>query len=338
MFYKTTSLDLYSGRPAAANEYLYQVIQCVSLEKLFSESEAETFKTAHEIINTPTTSLPHFGILGYGVDHGVALNNGRIGAAAGPDAFRSCIGKLAYPNKKNIKITDFGSVYCPDKKLALAQQRLGSALAHLLAQGIKPIVIGGGHDMAYGHFLGIQEHLNTLKPKTKLGIINLDAHLDLRMPSPEGTSGSPFSQTATHLAAHGKTFHYCCVGLRENANPPSLIERALGLKSTLVFREECQMSQWAAVEEKIITFIAPLDAVYLSIDLDVFHQGIAPGVSAASPLGLELDFGIRVLKLVLASGKMISMDLAELNPTYDRDQATAKLAAGLAYELIDYYP
>jgi arginase family enzyme len=32
------------------------------------------------------------------------------------------------------------------------------------------------------------------------------------------------------------------------------------------------------------------------------------------------------------------MDLAELNPTYDRDQATAKLAAGLAYELIDYYP
>jgi len=338
MFYKTTSLDLYSGRPAAADEYLYQVIKCVSLEKIFSESEAETSKKTHEIPNAAATSLPHFGILGYGVDHGVALNHGRIGAAAGPDAFRSCFGKLAYPSENKIKITDFGSVYCPDKKLAEAQQRLGSALAHLLAQGIKPIVIGGGHDMAYGHFLGIQEHLNTLKPKTKLGIINLDAHLDLRMPSPEGTSGSPFSQIATLLAAKGKPFNYCCVGLRENANPPSLITRALALKSTLIFREECQLSQWVAVEEKIAAFISPLDFVYLTIDLDAFHQGIAPGVSAASPLGIDLDFGIRVLKQVLASGKMMSMDLAELNPTYDRDQCTAKLAAGLAYELIRFYP
>ena len=320
MEYKATKPTAYTGRPAKAGEYLYQYIKTGQLENILAAS--------------PGSKFNHFGVLGYGVDQGVFLNHGRMGAAAGPDAFRAQFGSLAMPFKKAVSITDYGTFYCPDQQLVPAQKRLGAAVSKLLAKRVKPLLIGGGHDMAYGHFLGIQEYLNEYHPHASLGIINIDAHLDLRMPEPEGTSGSPFLQIANHLKGANKKFNYCCVGVRRQSNPPSLLACAEKLNSTLIYREQCAAPMTLEVQEKIKKFIDKVDFIYLSIDLDAFTMGIAPGVSAASPLGIGLDFGMSVVKEILNSGKLLSMDLAELNPLYDLENSTAKLAAGLAYEYI----
>jgi len=54
-----------------------------------------------------------------------------------------------------------------------------------------PIVLGGSHELAYGHFNGIVNHLKKqTKNSSKVGIINFDAHFDLRPYDNQGSSGT----------------------------------------------------------------------------------------------------------------------------------------------------
>ena len=65
---------------------------------------------------------------------------------------------------------------------------------------------------------------------------------------------------------------------------------------------------------------------------DAFSSAYAPGVSAPSPFGLTPEFGLKVLEYLFASKKVISADIAEMNPTYDLDDCSATLVA----RLVDY--
>jgi formiminoglutamase len=74
-----------------------------------------------------------------------------------------------------------------------------------------------------------------------------------------------------------------------------------------------------------------IDYLYTTIDLDGFSSAYAPGVSAASPVGFSPDIVLESLKVIIDSKKLISLDIAEMNPKYDGDQQTAKLAASLVH-------
>jgi formiminoglutamase len=70
--------------------------------------------------------------------------------------------------------------------------------------------------------------------------------------------------------------------------------------------------------------------VYLTVCLDVLPGAQAPGVSAPAPLGVPLAQVERLIDQVLASGRLVAADIAELNPALDRDGLTARVAARLA--------
>ena len=91
-----------------------------------------------------------------------------------------------------------------------------------------------------------------------------------------------------------------------------------------------------AVLRQLNEFITPLDGIYLTIDLDGFSSSYAPGVSAASPMGYTPDALIPCLDLILKSGKLKSMDIAELNPPLDRDGQTSALAASLIHRVLHH--
>ncbi len=84
-----------------------------------------------------------------------------------------------------------------------------------------------------------------------------------------------------------------------------------------------------ALQQRLIPFIRKIDYLYITIDLDGFSSAYAPGVSAPSPLGFTPYFVFKMLKFLFATNKVISCDIAELNPTLDRDNLTANLAAKL---------
>lgn len=268
-----------------------------------------------------------FAFLGFCCDEGVKRNQGRTGAAAGPAALRQAMASLAHHLPAEVLLYDAGDVLCTNQKLEEAQEQLAKKVAMLLQKGYKPLVLGGGHEVAYGHFLGLQ-YANLHQ---QVGILNFDAHFDLRQYDKQPSSGTPFLQIADSQRNSNNQFKYKVLGVQAHANTRALFQVAdsLGVKYTQA--TEVQLANLTALKENLDEFLAEVAGVYLTIDLDVFAAGVAPGVSAVNALGLQPEIVIALVQHVARSGKLLSMDLAELNPTYDIDSRTAKLGAVLAY-------
>lgn len=273
-----------------------------------------------------------FALIGFSCDEGVRRNLGRTGAFNGPAAIREILGKFSV-QKTNLICYDAGDVTCTDGNLESAQKALAEACALLLLHNITPIVLGGGHELAYGHYLGIAKKFT----KEKIGIVNFDAHFDMRPLRDEaGSSGTPFLQIAKTNEEVGRHFDYNCIGIQTAGNIPLLFEIAKKYGVHTVLADDLHQGN----TEKCAAFVARIidenDVIYLSLCLDVFAAPFAPGVSAPQPLGLTPWQVIPLVRQLAASGKVVSYDIAELAPQYDADQRTAKLAANFVYEFIHH--
>jgi len=304
-YYKETVKDIWRGRSSERSLYWHEHVALTSFDA--------------------SIQYPHenkIGLLGYACDEGVRRNKGRVGAVEGPNAIRERLGKLSY-HADNKKILDFGDVVCEDGKLELCQQTLSQSISWMLSDDIFPIVLGGGHDIAYGHFLGILDYVQTTD-RPKIGIINFDAHFDLRPVVEDCNSGTPFYQIIT---GHGAHVSYMPIGIQQQSNNKELFEIAEAYDVSYVMIEDCNMLQLESVSSRLSSFIAANDWIYVTIDMDGFSSAYAPGVSAPSPLGLDPAFFLKLVNVVMSSKKVISCDIAELNPKYDVDNRTVQLAA-----------
>lgn len=275
----------------------------------------------------PFTSASQGGValIGFAVDEGVRRNGGRVGAEHGPEAARKALANL--PLLGEPALWDAGDVACAGGDLDAAQQALAQQVAQALAQGCLPLVLGGGHEVAWGSFQGVAQ----ARPDARrILIINLDAHFDLRQ-AREGNSGTPFRQIQEWCAAQGQPFDYRVLGISRYANTQALFERADTLGVRYWLDDALQTEQGLQEALAVLAHdLAQCDAAYLTVDIDVLPGAVAPGVSAPAPLGVPLAQVERVVDTVLASGKLVAADLAEFNPTFDRDGLTAKVVARLA--------
>lgn len=275
-------------------------------------------------------SEPGLALLGFACDEGVRRNHGRVGAAAGPLALRKAVANLAW--HREAPAYDAGDVACEDGDLAAAQARLARAVCALLDAGHLPLVLGGGHEVAFGSWSGLTEHFSG-NSAPKIGIINFDAHFDLRDPAHVQSSGTPFAQIAEQCQARGWPFRYACLGVSRASNTRALFSRAAELN--VLVREDREMREagLAAIADELDAFLADCDALYLTIDIDVLPACEAPGVSAPAARGVPLALLEPLLERLRDSGKLRLVDFAELNPTYDIDNRTAKAAARLIHLL-----
>jgi formiminoglutamase len=221
-----------------------------------------------------------------------------------------------------------------DDALEDAQQELSAHLAELLDAGYLPLAMGGGHEIAFGSFGGLARHLEKKEGKPRIGVINLDAHFDLRQ-AERASSGTPFRQIAEDCAARGWPFRYCCLGISEFANTQALFERAQQLGVRWILDEDMSAARIDAVRAQVEAFLSEVDHVYFTICLDVLPAGVAPGVSAPAARGVPLDVVEPIADLIAVSGKLRLADIAELNPGRDIDQRTARVAARLLARLAE---
>jgi len=301
----------WSGRASNNELYLHEKVQCVPLEQL-------------EPLYT------QFALLGYCCEEGVRLNQGRLGAKEGPKAIRKALGKLPNHLNSHQQIIDVGDVSYTKGELDTTQQLLSEKVTQLLEKKAFPILIGGGHDIAYGHYNGIKKYLLSKNKRPSIGIINFDAHFDLRSDRNGSNSGTPFFQ----IANENEPFHYLCLGIRKDANDRTLFETASELDVTYVMQNTFRIQFVKEINTWIRAFMDKVDHVYVTIDLDGFSSAYAPGVSASSPLGFSPDVVLESLETITTTGKLISMDIAEMNPKYDVDGQTAKLAASLIHNVL----
>ncbi|WP_296702158.1 formimidoylglutamase [Algoriphagus sp.] len=273
-----------------------------------------------------TKGSPKVGILGYAGEEGVIRNQGRLGTSEAPKSIRNMMGSLAFHLPEKSRVFDYGDVITLGGDMESSHDLIAETVKKLLETHHFPVIFGGGHDLAYAHARGIYSFL---KPKEeKLGIINLDAHFDLRtFVDGKGHSGSPFYQLAKEFE---KDFNYLCLGIQKASNPKSLFKAAEELQVNWMSIEDFQLSNWEFIQEEIIRFIDSVNKLYVSIDLDGFSSAFSPGVSAPSPIGFNPEIAFKVFELIASSKKLISLDLVELNPKYDQDNCTAKLAARCA--------
>lgn len=313
-FYEVTKPEEWQGRVDSATDSdqfrYHQVVHCTDINQL---------KDEHEL-----------ALLGFSSDEGVKRNQGRTGAVEGPNAFRKAISSLCWQGEES-GFLDVGNILVPDGRLEEGQQELGKAVHYLLGKGIKPFIIGGGHETAYGHFVGIASYLKETVPEAKLGILNIDAHFDLRPHNGIPHSGSPFLQAFEYAHLEDFDLDYFVYGINPSNNTKSLFRTAEELDVGFCTNRDIQDKEEDSLN-RIESFLENRTHIYLTVCLDVFKASIAPGVSAPAWNGIELQHALRVLDLVKKSGKMLSMDICELNPSLDQDQKTAKLAGSLFNE------
>ena len=261
-------------------------------------------------------------IIAYACDEGVRRNLGRVGAVNGPNEIRNAMAKMAWHLKGN-RVYDCGNIVCLGSNMEEAQESLAISIDQILSAGSFPIVLGGGHDMAYGHYNGIRRFEDRKESLQKIGIINFDAHFDLRKLVDIGNSGTPFYQIAQEEKAMGREIHYLPVGIQREANTVGLFETAKAHNVDYILSDEIQLDNYSRID----SFIQKVDVIYVTVDMDVFSSASAPGVSSPSPMGCSPQDIVSLLKYIIATKKVVSADIAELNPLYDRDDQTAKLAS-----------
>ncbi|MBY5941422.1 formimidoylglutamase [Halomonas sp. DP5N14-9] len=274
---------------------------------------------------------PGVVVTGFASDAGVARNKGRVGAADGPAAIRRALAPMAW--HRDAPAYDAGDVHCVGNGLEDAQEALGARVTEILDQGHQPVVLGGGHEVAYASWRGLSEHLDKGHRRPTVAIINLDAHFDLRDPSEQTSSGTPFAQIAADCARRRWPFRYACLGVSQAANTRALFHTAKRLKSLVVEDREFRDSRIAYIKRDVQRLVADCDHVYLTIDMDVFPASDAPGVSAPASRGVILTHFEPILEFLRRSRKLRLIDIAEVNPAYDIDQRTARLAARLVHQL-----
>lgn len=278
--------------------------------------------------DTGEALAPGTALLGFASDAGVVRNHGRRGAAGGPSALRAQLGglaaHLAHP------LYDVGDVACDGDALEPAQEELAATIASLIGHGHRPVVMGGGHEVAWGSYLGIRSALHAQgKGVERLAVVNIDAHFDLRA-SDRASSGTPFRQMAEACASDGVAFHYFCLGVSEAANTAALFRTAASIGATFLTDLEMQEAPRALLAEIVESF----DHVYLTVDLDALPSSAMPAVSAPAALGVPVAVALECVRALRGSEKVILSDVAELNPLQDIDGRGAKLAARVVYEMI----
>ena len=290
----------------------------------------------HSVIDADFTlseaaeAQPGAVLLGFASDEGVRRNGGRQGAAAGPDELRRALGGLAIHD--DFPRYDAGTVSYEGRDLESGQEELSQCVTAAVRAGHLPVILGGGHETAFASHRGLVRALKNENSAAleSLGIFNLDAHFDLRE-AEEPTSGTPFRQISD---IDGEHFSYIVWGISAANNTRVLFETAERLGVGYLLDEGLARLTVQETTDIAMKVSQDYKDIHLSIDLDVLPASVAPGVSAPATLGVEA-LKIHAMALALAqTGKLRLVDVVELNPQYDVDARTAKLAARMIHDIV----
>ena len=228
--------------------------------------------------------------------------------------------------------TDATARYLPEIKAACGRVARLTGLA--LDQGALPLVLGGDHSVALGTLGGLA------RARGAGGVLWIDAHSDMNTPetSPSGNvHGMPlaaalgfangrFDSDAWTLPAVEPS-RVALVGLRSVDAPERERIRELGIKA-YTMSDIDRIGIERAIRESL-SHIAGSGFVHVSFDMDALDPEVAPGVGTPVRGGLSYREAHLALELVSESGLAGSLEVVEVNPILDRENATAALAVEL---------
>jgi formiminoglutamase len=266
-------------------------------------------------------------LIGFPQDEGVRRNYGRPGAAAAPGAIRRWLYRLSAwdglgGNDLSLcRPLDLGDLRVSGS-LEESQEALGEVVAAILSAGAIPLVLGGGHETAYGHFLGY------VRAGQDVSILNLDAHLDVRpLVAGRGHSGSPFRQALEHPSRPLPGAGYVCLGVQPGSLSKEHLRYCQDRGATIRFADAVRDDPCQEFVRELNRLATQEGKVFVTLDADVVESAAVPGVSAPNPLGLDAARITACARLAGTSPFVSSLDLVEINPAFDPSDLSARWAA-----------
>lgn len=280
--------------------------------------------------------LPAVQLIGAPDDRAIRNVGGRLGAAQGPRALREVFGRMMVGIQSGIGQVRIGK----GKDVAIgstiedAHRALRKETRDLLAAGVLPIVLGGGHDFGYPHVAGSHDVL-----KDRLSVINVDAHLDVRPVHATGiTSGSPFFLAIENKVLNPKFFHE--FGIQEHCNYFEAVDylQIEGAKISLL--NALRLTHGGVVanfKKALAEFKKAKKQIVVSFDVDAVNLAWAPGVSAPQADGFTSEEFLEMVRVCALDENVCSLGFFELSPPLDENGKTTKLVATAIHQFISYY-
>lgn len=289
-----------------------------------------------DVKSIPSTATTVVVLIGVPQDIGVARNNGRQGAAEAPAAIRERLKRLATSQIQDVveqglmSIVDMGDINTEGKTLEQIHDVQHDVVQRVLSRGHIPVVLGGGHDCAWPTIRAMESH------GKEYGVVNIDAHADVRPLKDDARahSGSPFRQMLSQVTSHLLPGGFVEFGLQGASVSASHLQYVRDAGMHAVMLDEIRRENIAFIWDRMYSHAALSQRVYVSLDMDAFASAYAPGVSAPAADGFTPHEVGLCLRTAAASGSLAACDVVEVNPTYDVDGRTAKLAASMINEVL----
>ncbi len=293
--------------------------------------------------------MPSAHLIGVPLD----LGGNRRGVDMGPSAIR--ISSLAEQLATlGISVTDKGDIPSPlpevkgpgdprkryVREIARVCQKLYQTALASLHEGALPIVLGGDHSLGAGSVAATAAWLRSRQQP--LGLIWVDAHADINSPatSPSGNvHGMPLAALLggepLELARIGgpepavRPEHTVLVGIRNLDDREKEIVKASGVHA-FTMKDIDRLGIAGVMEQALAAASAGTGGIHVSFDLDACDPAVAPGVGTPVKGGLDYREAHYVMETVAESGRLVALDLVEVNPALDLRNTTAELATELA--------
>jgi len=214
-------------------------------------------------------------------------------------------------------------------------EELANIVTSILQEGEFPLILGGDHSIALGSISGVA------KVHKNIGVIWIDAHADFNT-NQTTPSGNIHGMILSALAGIGHSSLTNVGGWQPKIHTESIVvvgARDLDSGEQALLREhsihvftmsEIDQLGISDVMRQALTIAGDHnDGIHLSLDMDALDPKEAPGVGTPVRGGLTYREAHLAMELIADSGKLISMDVVEVNPILDRENATALLAVEL---------
>jgi arginase len=276
------------------------------------------------------------------------LGQGRRGVDMGPSAIRYAGLAEHLTTKLGIETEDLGNVGAPVPESTEEVDEHARYLPHILKHcdkvaklveltrrsGALPLVLGGDHSVALGTLVGMAA------VDGPGGVVWIDAHGDLNTPQSSPSGNVHGMVLAAALGLGGDAFRYddwtlpavapgklALVGVRSLDQGERDVLHGLDAK-VFTMTEVDRMGIESCVREAI-AHARGAGFLHVSLDMDVVDPDHAPGVGTPVRGGLSYREAHLAMETVAESELADSLDVVEVNPILDRENATGQLAVEL---------
>jgi arginase len=226
------------------------------------------------------------------------------------------------------------------KEITETCSRAAEMVEKALSDGMTPVILGGDHSVAAGSVSGVADFYR--KQNQKIGLIWIDAHADMNTPgtSPSGNvHGMPLAallglgpDPLTNLlgfAPKVQPENVVLIGVRDiDATEKENIKRT-GVTEVYTMRDIDERSMRTVMEEALRAAGRGTSGYHVSLDMDWIDPEDAPGVGTPVRGGATYREAHLAMEIIADHGRMVSLEVVEVNPVIDEHNRTADLAVEL---------